>query len=696
MWGAITQLIIIIGHISAPAAACYHTVSNRQYRSILPRKLRSPDEILFRLRQEFSNLRFAKFPPRLPASALATPSRRLPGLLPDPAQIAGQLATTSFAVECAEAAGQILNHRFPLLGFTVDTGPDIRWRRDYLSGIETDASYFRRIPYLDVTRAGDHKTIWELNRHQHLVLLAQAFLFSGDRAYLAEIVAEIESWLEQNPFQQSINWASALEVAFRALSWMWVCHLVGDHFEETFRLLFLEALYRHALHLSVNLSYYFAPNTHLLGEAVALHALGRLFPQFPGATRFEEIGAAVVRREIDRQVLADGCHFEKSTYYHVYALDMFLFHAILRGADCFYRDRIVLMAEFLDQILGVSGVLPYFGDDDGGRFFHPYGARERFGLATLATCGSLFARPEWIRDECYLHEQASWWLKHDAPRLADTQAAPRSRQPKSTRFADTGLVVMTAGSVQLVADYGSFGPGTAGHSHADTLSFVFRRDQSQILIDSGTYTYVADPVWRDHFRGTAAHNTVRIDGMEQAVPRGPFAWSSRPEIDLLAWKTSPSRDLVSGVCRYAPVRHKRTILFDKVAFWVVILDEVEAGEGEHELEQFWHFGVPVRQCGPGCIQAEDNVLIAFGDGVGFDLSEGGNYGWASRALGAKLPAPLVRVKQRGPSPAKLVTLIDFSNKSTSLRLAVHPDFQGADGIYENGATALFKWNEAWI
>jgi len=44
-----------------------------------------------------------------------------------------------------------------------------------------------------------------------------------------------------------------------------------------------------------------------------------------------ETGARVVRNELDRQVLADGCHFERSIYYHVYALDMFLFHAILRG-----------------------------------------------------------------------------------------------------------------------------------------------------------------------------------------------------------------------------------------------------------------------------------------------------------------------------------------------------------------------------
>ena len=32
------------------------------------------------------------------------------------------------------------------------------------------------------------------------------------------------------------------------------------------------------------------------------------------------------------------------------------------------------MAEYLHSLLGPSGSLSFFGDDDGGRFFHPYGA----------------------------------------------------------------------------------------------------------------------------------------------------------------------------------------------------------------------------------------------------------------------------------------------------------------------------------
>ena len=129
--------------------------------------------------------------------------------------------------------------------------------------------------------------IWELNRHQHLILLGraykltgeahQAYKLTGEAHYASEISRQLESWMEANPFQEGINWTSALEVSIRALSWIWVLHLAGDELGDALRTRVGTELYRHGLYIANNLSYYFSPNTHLLGEAVALHALGLLF-----------------------------------------------------------------------------------------------------------------------------------------------------------------------------------------------------------------------------------------------------------------------------------------------------------------------------------------------------------------------------------------------------------------------------------
>ena len=229
-----------------------------------------------------------------------------PAILPDAAGVAAALRGSKYAEEVERIADGILRHRFPILGLTVDTGPTIEWRRDYLHQVTSGTPYFRRSPYLDFSRVGDHKVIWELNRHQHLTLLAQAFLLTGRREYLDEAFRQIESWLDANPFLRGINWASALEVAFRALSWAWLWHMVGSEMPDALRARFLTALNRHGCYLELNLSVYFSPNTHLLGEAVALHALGALFPSFPRAATWTGTGGRIVEEEMRRQVRDDG------------------------------------------------------------------------------------------------------------------------------------------------------------------------------------------------------------------------------------------------------------------------------------------------------------------------------------------------------------------------------------------------------
>ena len=158
---------------------------------------------------------------------------------------------------------------------------------------------------------------------------------------------------------------------------------------------------------------------------------------------------------------------------------------------------------------------------------------------------------------------------------------------------------MQAGDTQLIADAGPMGPGGAGHSHADALSFVLRRGEEDLLIDAGTFTYVGDAKWRNWFRGTAAHNTIRIDGLDQATPLGPFRWADKPEVAINAWRTDSEEDFLDAVCRYRGLEHRRRILFAKPDT-IFVLDEVEQAccGPQHLLEQFWHSGEEVTQESP--------------------------------------------------------------------------------------------------
>jgi hypothetical protein len=545
-------------------------------------------QLLFRARQELVNVMLTVLPPAAPGFDAAF-DPKLP--LPDPVE----LMSGDVAEQVIDLARRLRRHQFPVFAASIDTGPEIHWRRDYLRGIETGLRYFRRIPYLDTPRSGDHKVIWELNRHQHLIVLARAYRLTGDTGYRDEIHAQLESWIAANPFHRGTNWASALEVAFRALSWIRVYHLVGREVPPEFRVRWLHTLYLHGCHLANNLSFYFSPNNHLVGEALALHAVGLFFDGFPRAAGWQELGARVMRQEMQRQIRADGSSFEQSTYYQAYVLDMFLLHSMLANPDDEYLAKLNKMAEFLHALSGPAGRAPMLGDDDGGSL--PLGP---------------FERPV------------------------------RAGKFESRLFPDAGLAVMTCGAAHAVIDAGPFGALHSGHSHSDTLSLVLSCGEEEILIDPGTYTYTGDPQWRNWFRGTTAHNTIRIDGRDQGVMAGPFRWTAQPEVQILNWQTNAERDVLEAECRYAGFTHRRRVEFKKPAVFL-ITDHVSGPPGEHDVEQFWHLG---------SLAARSKLSLP----EDAELSES----WRSTTFGEKHPAPLLRVHRRSELPLALATTIDLN------------------------------------
>jgi hypothetical protein len=635
-------------------------------------KRRSFREIVFRARQEAANLRHFLSPPMPPDLGIP----KLDGL-PDPTAVVNALRGTGFAAGIEQLANEILDHRFPIFGQTIHTELDVRWRRDYAHGRESELAYFRRVRYLDFNAVGDHKWVWELNRHQHLVVLAQAYRLTGEERFLKGLSAQLESWIEGNPFLKGVNWTSALEVAFRALSWIWVYHLAGSDLEDRTRRRLLVALYQHGCFIENNLSVYFSPNTHLLGETVALHAIGALFPGFPAAGRWKQ-AARLVEDQMFNQVRNDGSHFEQSTYYHVYALDFFLFHRLLASAPEAYDERLRSMAEYLAAFAWPDGSIPFLGDDDGGRLFHPYGSRPEFARGTLAACSIFFDRPEWLHDPADLNPMAVWWLGEKA--LLPRPAAAGTHALVSRSFADSGLVAIESGETHIRLDAGPFGGARAGHSHSDTLAFVVRHRGQDLLIDPGTYTYMADPAWRNRFRGSAAHNTIRIDGLDQADPAGPFGWNNKPEVCLRQW--APEQGFLDAECRYRGwVHRRRLILIHAVLF---ILDTVEGPGGEHCLEQFWHPGEQVRILDSRSIAIGDCSRLLIGCGTA-ELSRGGDYGWRSLVFGTRLEADMIRVVRTGPAPAVLGTALLLDAESLGKQtLEIHTDGELTRLILDSG------------
>lgn len=615
--------------------------------------MRSFGEIQFRLTQEAMNLYLLWAPPRVQVPAPAPLAA-----LPAPGPIAALLSGSPWRDNLIMLADRICRGCIPLLGYEAEFPSPIAWRRDPHSGVESDLRYFRTLPYLDAAQVGDQKAIWELNRHHHLVVLAQAFLCTNDDRYLLEIVRQWESWQAANPFHRGMNWAAALEVAFRAFSWIWVYHLAGNRMEPSFARRFLESLHQHGCHLEWNLSVYSSPNTHLLGEAAALHALGALFPQFPRAAKWKAQGAAAVQGHMETHVRPDGTYFEQTSYYHLYALDFFLFHALLEPVPDSYRGKLARMAEYVAALQGRSRLLPFLGDDDGGRLFHPYGARNGFGRASVATAALFLGHSGLEYEAGDRYEQALWWL--GAPRLS-AGAPCQSSPPRPALFADAGVAVLAAGGIQVIVDAGPFGEGTAGHSHSDTLSVLVRHGGSEILVDAGTYTYLADTAARDWFRSTAAHNTIRIDGRDQATRSGTFRWIDRPRVEIAQCEPH----YVDAAVSYGGFRHRRRVFLWEPGAAVVVLDEVSSADSApHSLEQFWHWGPSTN--GARLFSTLEESC---------ETTTGGEHGWRSPAFGVRHQSPVTRILYQGPLPTVLGAWLDLAGAAPG-RLDARPHRDG--------------------
>jgi hypothetical protein len=585
-------------------------------------------------------------------------------------------------------AEKICAHRFDLLGYEdLDYGPTINWHLDLVHGKVAPRKPFHQIKYLDFAEVGDSKVTWELNRHQHLVALAKAYRLTGDDRYTREIHSQWRDWHSANPYPLGINWASSLEVAFRSLSWMWMYYLLEGTaaLAPGFRQEWLRAQALNGRHLDRYLSTYFSPNTHLLGEAVALFFLGTLCGELSGAERWKARGWQSVLEQARRQVNPDGLHFEQSTYYHVYALDLFLHAALLATANgqSLSEELKQTLERMTDALfhLSLAGPPAGFGDDDGGRIFDPARNHAEHLLDPLATGAILFNRGDFKQLAGSLREETIWILSQNGVETWDRIEVQPARAA-SAAFESAGLYVLAAAGSQLVIRGGSSLPQSSGngHGHADALSLGLQSGGRQLLIDSGTGEYVGKGEKRNLFRSTAMHNTLRVDGKDQSEPAGPFSWKCYVSARTEQWTTGESFDLFvgshDGYQRLpSPVEHRRWILALRAGIFLV--RDLTEGQGEHRLDISWHLAPE--------LEPQQDHLFRFNNlAQGLAILPMQEHGWAeevhecawSPVYGQQRKTKVLSFATQVSLPAEFVTLLvpmqeadRASGKFTSLKLA---------------------------
>jgi len=193
-----------------------------------------------------------------------------------------------------------------------------------------------------------------------------------------------------------------------------------------------------------------------------------------------------------------------------------------------------------------------------------------------------------------------------------------------------------------------------------------------LLIDPGTYAYHTQLRWREYFRGTSAHNTLRVDGQDQSVAGGPFLWTHHAKVSCLTAELGTDTERIvaehDGYRRLAaPLVHRREVAYQRSMRLIRVTDQLR-GSSTHQVEMFWHFA---KECQ---VTLGEATATAMREGIGLVL---------------RWPAPLTARLVRGSSEPPLGWISErFDQKSPIDTLVVAGtvagDWQGVSTLQISG------------
>lgn len=337
---------------------------------------------------------------------------------------------------------------------------------------------------------------------------------AGTAERTAAGAALIADWIAGNPPGAGTGW-EPYPVSRRIVNWVkWA--LAGNTLSPEA----LDSLAVQARWLTRRLERHLSGN-HLLANAKALVFAGCIFSGGE-ADGWRRLGLELLAREIAVQILPDGGHYELSPMYHALVLEdlldlVNLLRAAGRETPRDWIDRLPVMLDWLASLSHPDGEIAFFND---------------------ATTGA-------------------------APTLADLDAyagrlglePPRRAVRGLRRLADSGYVRLQGPRAVVLLDAARVGPDhQPGHAHADTLSFELSLDGQRVLVNGGVSHY-GDDAERLRQRGTAAHNTVVVNGRDSSEVWSGFrvARRARP-FDLETWDSDAACGVVCAHDGYRRLR----------------------------------------------------------------------------------------------------------------------------------------------
>jgi uncharacterized heparinase superfamily protein len=515
-----------------------------------------------------------------------------------------------------------------------------------------------------------------LHKFYYAVGLAQVWQRDSDARAVNRWTQLIDGWIAN---ETPVGFIAADVTGRRVQNWIYSLHalLLNAKSPAPIDAAFLRRLL-HSIHaqtefLCANLT---PKRNHRTLELLAICLAGVVFPEFERAAAWRELALRETLANVRADLLPDGVHCELSTDYHHLALRNWLQVRRLayengHGVPTEFDRALEAGLEFSLHVHQPSGSMPSFSDGDVRSF-----------LPLLAQGAALFDRG-------------------DMQFVATGGAQGTPPRERIAHFPSSGYHVLrsdwrSADAQHLVFDCGPLGEGN--HGHFDALSFELAANGRALIVDPGRYTYSEageDKNWRVHFRSTAAHNTVCVDGLNQTryIPK-PIKEASRhahgsvrhkisgpaPETSLVEAFGGRQLDLMRGRCvshEYDAV-HERCIVFVDRRYWIVS-DWLRA-ETEHDYALNFQLGAAAQ--GQTRLHGEEaftllhspDLVIAQPQRAGQRVQVDG--GWVSAIYGYKQAAPALRIHVHARDADFDTVLLPHRDGTPHLRVAdvaVHSD-----------------------
>lgn len=519
----------------------------------------------------------------------------------------------------------------------------IDWHQDF-------HSHYRWPPYLfyqDVKLAPfpcvDIKVPRELSRFQHVGALA----YGDQKRSSIEFMLQATDWIVSNPYGLGVNWASSMDVALRAINWIWGLRFFEPEIQkhEPFQRLIANSLRDHGRHVYENLDYcHESTGNHYLSDITGLIYIGAVFPDIPESDLWLAFGIQELLSEMRREVLSDGACHEASTHYHRLVAELFVSSAALveripaarkirlnsvdrslhkvmpsmnplelsgcslaeegQVLPAWFYSKLENMVEFSLALRKPNGFVSQIGDNDSARVHKlmPSQARETRNHDHLfASVGEMLYRDDLMAAGASATFEGK--LLCSGVKVFSDNLSAKTRPSKFLRlFPDSGIAVIAEEKAWLCVTCGPSGQGgRGGHGHNDKNSFELNVNGLDFIVDGGCPAYTYSPRLRNIFRSTSMHSTLHVKGLEQN------RWSEGiGGLFQLVERANPTLDVdVDGVLEgshvgYGSVHRRRFFLQrDKL-----VIDDFFDDDRHHYLTFNFHPDVAIE-----IIKTVDNCLV---------------------------------------------------------------------------------------